>query len=182
MLYPNASTKLRSNMDDFITTCRMLSDLQCKYEINLKIIRNFEYYTGIYFQFLIDDTKVAGGGRYDDLISLIGGDTHPACGFALYVDSIQKIIAIDKDNEYSKSIVIKGIDTSHEIIKKCYTLARELRSQEYTVDVRFTNAIPSCCWEITVSNELPCSFSLVNSKLQKYTAGSLEEIIKVLNR
>jgi histidyl-tRNA synthetase len=51
------------------------------------IVRGFDYYTGIVFE--IYDTNpenrraLFGGGRYDDLTSLFGGDRVPAVGFGM---------------------------------------------------------------------------------------------------
>jgi histidyl-tRNA synthetase len=51
------------------------------------VVRGFDYYTGIVFE--IFDTNIAnpralfGGGRYDNLISLFGGDPIPAVGFGM---------------------------------------------------------------------------------------------------
>jgi histidyl-tRNA synthetase len=51
------------------------------------IVRGFDYYTGIVFE--IYDTDPAnsralfGGGRYDDLVSLFGGEPVPAVGFGM---------------------------------------------------------------------------------------------------
>lgn len=51
------------------------------------ITRGFDYYTGMVFE--VFDTDLAnpralfGGGRYDDLIALFGGDPIPSVGFAL---------------------------------------------------------------------------------------------------
>lgn len=50
------------------------------------IIRGFDYYTGIVFE--VNDTSpenpraLFGGGRYDGLVSLFGGEPLPAVGFA----------------------------------------------------------------------------------------------------
>ncbi|MEO0414314.1 MAG: histidine--tRNA ligase [Verrucomicrobiota bacterium] len=55
-------------------------------EIDLSIVRGLAYYTGPVFE-VFDVAKgmraVAGGGRYDDLLKLIGGVDMPACGFAM---------------------------------------------------------------------------------------------------
>lgn len=50
------------------------------------IVRGFDYYTGMVFE--VNDTSpenpraLFGGGRYDGLVSLFGGDPLPAVGFA----------------------------------------------------------------------------------------------------
>lgn len=56
------------------------------FEIDLGIVRGLAYYTGPVFE-IFDIGKgmraVAGGGRYDQLVGLIGGVEMPACGFAM---------------------------------------------------------------------------------------------------
>lgn len=55
-------------------------------EVDLGIVRGLAYYTGSVFE-IFDIGKgmraVAGGGRYDQLVELIGGVSMAACGFAM---------------------------------------------------------------------------------------------------
>ncbi|MDP4583229.1 MAG: histidine--tRNA ligase [Verrucomicrobiales bacterium] len=55
-------------------------------EVDLSIVRGLAYYTGPVFE-IFDIGKgmraVAGGGRYDQLVQLIGGVEMAACGFAM---------------------------------------------------------------------------------------------------
>ena len=54
--------------------------------IDLEIVRGLAYYTGFVFEaFAIDGTgrALAGGGRYDHLLSKLGYPGLPACGFAI---------------------------------------------------------------------------------------------------
>lgn len=55
-------------------------------QVDLGIVRGLAYYTGPVFE-VFDIGKgmraVAGGGRYDSLVNLIGGVEMPACGFAM---------------------------------------------------------------------------------------------------
>lgn len=52
-----------------------------------EIVRGFDYYTGMIFEIFDTDPEnsrsLFGGGRYDGLVSLFGGDPIPAVGFAL---------------------------------------------------------------------------------------------------
>jgi histidyl-tRNA synthetase len=55
-------------------------------EFDLRIVRGLAYYTGIVFEFF--DRKgefraICGGGRYDRLLELVGGDPLPAVGFGM---------------------------------------------------------------------------------------------------
>jgi len=70
---------------------RILEDLTARglgeyVEVDLGIVRGLAYYTGPVFE-IFDIGKgmraVAGGGRYDQLVGLIGGVGMPACGFAM---------------------------------------------------------------------------------------------------
>jgi histidyl-tRNA synthetase len=55
-------------------------------EIDLSIVRGLAYYTGIVFELF--DCKgelraICGGGRYDRLLELVGGESLPAVGFGM---------------------------------------------------------------------------------------------------
>lgn len=69
----------------------ILADLEARglinfVEVDLSIVRGLAYYTGPVFE-IFDIGKgmraVAGGGRYDQLLELIGGVPMAACGFAM---------------------------------------------------------------------------------------------------
>lgn len=55
-------------------------------DVDLKIVRGLAYYTGIVFELF--DRKgelraICGGGRYDRLLELVGGEALPAVGFGM---------------------------------------------------------------------------------------------------
>jgi len=55
-------------------------------QVDLKIVRGLAYYTGIVFELF--DRKgelraICGGGRYDRLLELVGGESLPAVGFGM---------------------------------------------------------------------------------------------------
>lgn len=65
------------------------------------LARTWDYYTGVVFELRADHdyAVVAGGGRYDELIQLIGGKSPvPAVGFAYYIDAIRQV---SKENQPS---------------------------------------------------------------------------------
>ncbi len=73
---------------------REVVDLILKYEPNLRVepqlsfARGLAYYTGIIFEVKVEDfpVSIAGGGRYDTLIQLYGGEPTPGTGFAIGID------------------------------------------------------------------------------------------------
>ena len=61
------------------------------------LARNWDYYTGLVFE-IHGDVLLAGGGRYDELTRLIGGEHEtPAVGFAYYVDQLVEAAAIEPE-------------------------------------------------------------------------------------
>ncbi|MDF1849774.1 MAG: histidine--tRNA ligase [Verrucomicrobiales bacterium] len=77
----DASTDLQGILDDLAAR-----GFASYLEVDLSIVRGLAYYTGPVFE-IFDIGKgmraVAGGGRYDQLLNLIGGVDLPACGFAM---------------------------------------------------------------------------------------------------
>ncbi len=55
--------------------------------VDLALGRGLQYYTGLVFEITAPGGRpVAGGGRYDDLVELLGGPDTPAVGFTVRVD------------------------------------------------------------------------------------------------
>lgn len=60
------------------------------------VVRGLAYYTGLVFELIADGERaVAGGGRYDKLIELMGGPPTPAVGFAMG-DVVLSLLLEDK--------------------------------------------------------------------------------------
>ncbi|MCL5011170.1 MAG: histidine--tRNA ligase [Patescibacteria group bacterium] len=71
-----------------------LDELELPYNLNSNLVRGLDYYTKTVFE-IYEDTEegrvqgsLAGGGRYDDLVRLLGGKDTPACGVALGIDRL----------------------------------------------------------------------------------------------
>jgi histidyl-tRNA synthetase len=67
-----------------------LQDLGVAYTINKRMVRGLDYYTGTTFEFVHDDlgaqSGIGGGGRYDGLMEVLGGQALSGIGFGLGVD------------------------------------------------------------------------------------------------
>ncbi len=63
--------------------------------IDVSTVRGLAYYTGIVFECFDKEGKyraLAGGGRYDDLVQLLGGEATPAVGFAIGYAPLQLLL------------------------------------------------------------------------------------------
>ncbi|MFN3527534.1 MAG: histidine--tRNA ligase, partial [Candidatus Altarchaeaceae archaeon] len=89
--------------------------LNIKHKIDLNIVRGLEYYTSTVFEIFSSGMQICGGGRYDNLISLLSENRFyvPAVGFAYGFDRVieamkdQNLISIDKK---IKKILIIPLD------------------------------------------------------------------------
>jgi histidyl-tRNA synthetase len=78
--------------DHFKNLLEYLDELELPYTINSQLVRGLDYYTRTVFEiWSLEDGKqksLGGGGRYDNLISSIGGEQTPAIGFALGMERL----------------------------------------------------------------------------------------------
>ena len=69
-----------------------LEAMGIEYHIDPMIVRGLDYYTKTVFEIIADNknsnSTICGGGRYDGLIEEIGGDSIPACGFAMGMERL----------------------------------------------------------------------------------------------
>ena len=85
---------------------RLLSEINIDYVINPRMVRGLDYYTGTTFEFdhqlLGAQSGIGGGGRYDGLMSSLGGSDVSGIGFGLGVDRI--LMACQAENFLPASI------------------------------------------------------------------------------
>lgn len=77
----------------FKTLLEYLDELDLPYIINPRLVRGLDYYTKTVFEIwsgMEEGRKMSlgGGGRYDKLVSLMGGEETPAIGFAVGVERL----------------------------------------------------------------------------------------------
>lgn len=111
---------------------QLLDQAGISYQADFALGQEFEYYTGIVFQLQVGEEVVGGGGRYDELIPLIGEREVPASGFALYMD---KLMSLLESPSPSKRILLKKSPTFHEGLKSIFDLAQMLRSEGWVVEL-----------------------------------------------
>jgi histidyl-tRNA synthetase len=181
--FPKASQDFKSSLEDLISITTSLDNLGCSYKIDIAAIHGFEYYTGICFQFLAGGERIGGGGRYDNLVPLMNGEDIPACGFALYVDPIMKLLSLKEEKKGEPEILVKGKELTPEIVETCFTVAESLRSAGYPAELDFTGREESNYrWVVLVSGKAPSPFVITDCiQKRRRDAASTAEIIKVVS-
>jgi len=98
-LFKPALPELEAPLDDFIATVGLIEALGGNCVIDIASGRGFEYYTGVMYQFFSGKDLLGGGGRYDDLIPLVGGPDVPASGLALNVYPLMDLLPAGADGK-----------------------------------------------------------------------------------
>ncbi len=94
---PSVLEHLCSACDDHFSSVKRYLDLSTTpYSINSRMVRGLDYYTRTTFEMVTgllgSQSAVAAGGRYDGLISQLGGPAIPGVGFAIGVERIALLI------------------------------------------------------------------------------------------
>ncbi|MBQ7356087.1 MAG: histidine--tRNA ligase [Clostridia bacterium] len=133
---------------DFLKSA--LTAMNIDYEVDTSIVRGLDYYTGTVFEFIAEgigaQSTVCGGGRYDGLVSSLGGAELPGVGFAMGLTRI--ILAMRElglDNITSPapklyiaslgaSAMVKGLEITERlrregIYAECDAVGRSLKAQ-----------------------------------------------------
>lgn len=113
-----------------------LNELNVKYSENKHLVRGLDYYTRTVFEIksnnLGSQNAVCGGGRYDNLVEELGGESTPAIGFAM---GMERLISLLKEKEPSK---IDGFVVSNNTTE-ALKLAQELRLQGFNIEIDLSN-------------------------------------------
>ncbi|MFH0897253.1 MAG: histidine--tRNA ligase [Candidatus Bathyarchaeota archaeon] len=126
-----ASTAL-SNLEE-ITRLSMEGGVTATILVDLGFTRGLEYYTGMIFEVFIPDLGIAlgGGGRYDKLVELFGGEPTPAVGCSPGIDRI--VLAMEKESLFTRKMIspVKAfiIPVGKEPLYKALKVAADLRSK-----------------------------------------------------
>ncbi|MDD5146581.1 MAG: histidine--tRNA ligase [Candidatus Pacebacteria bacterium] len=84
--------------DHFKNLLEYLDEKGLPYSLNPYLVRGLDYYTKTVFEIYEDSEEgkqigaLAGGGRYDDLVRMLGGKPTPACGAASGVERVVNLL------------------------------------------------------------------------------------------
>ncbi|HDL20265.1 MAG TPA: histidine--tRNA ligase, partial [Nitrospirae bacterium] len=76
---------------------KYLDSMEIKYELNPRLVRGLDYYTGTTFEITTvhpgSQNAVVAGGRYDKLVEEFGGPSAPAVGFAIGMERLVELVS-----------------------------------------------------------------------------------------
>jgi histidyl-tRNA synthetase len=126
----------------FAQVLSYLDQLGVSYVLNPRMVRGLDYYTGTTFEFIHEDlgaqSGIGGGGRYDGLMEILGGQSLSGIGFGLGVDRAllaAQAEGVLKEDQFSSDLFIipLGEDARAESLK----IAASLRANGVRTEIAF---------------------------------------------
>lgn len=136
---PNAVNEI----EQLLETLTWYGDLNGEIVLDFGMNRGLHYYTGLMFELHQtgdgEDLQLCGGGRYDNLVSVLGGSNHaPAIGFAYGIERIASVLASQSDNSTALAPDVFIIPISDADLAYTFKVATELRASGHVVEVSIT--------------------------------------------
>ena len=130
------------SLTNFAQVKKYLDALGVAYQVNPRMVRGLDYYTGTTFEFVHADlgaqSGIGGGGRYDGLMEILGGQSLSGIGFGLGVD--RALLAaqsegVISENQFTSDLFI--IPLGEEQKSQALTIAAELRASGIRTEIAF---------------------------------------------
>jgi len=126
----------------FETVLAHLDALGVPYVVNPRMVRGLDYYTKTTFEFVHDglgaQSGIGGGGRYDGLMSQLGGQDLSGIGFGLGVDrTLLALKAEGKTVGAANRVDVYGVPLGETAKLELAKLAAVLRANGIRVDLAY---------------------------------------------
>ena len=173
--YLNAESR-----ENFEQVKSALDSLGIAYQVNPRMVRGLDYYTGTTFEFVHSglgaQSGIGGGGRYDGLMELLGGSKLSGIGFGLGIDRI--LLALEAEAETGqllpgelKYIDLYVIALGDQARSMCFTLVDSLRKEGFVVEQNFGDRSLKAAMKAADKSGARFAIVLGDSELQ---SGSVE--------
>ncbi len=134
-----------------------LNAMGIEYSVNPHIVRGLDYYTRTVFEFVSNSIgaqgTVCGGGRYDGLVSQMGGPAVPALGFGMGIERLMLVlesegVTLPEPKTCDLFISVVGSDAAVKASELCAKLRAEgfcaqseISGRGLKAQMRFANKI-----------------------------------------
>ena len=102
----------------FDMLCDSLTRSGISFDVDNRLVRGLDYYTSTVFEWVTDQlgaqSAVCAGGRYDQLVEQRGGRGTPAIGFAMGIERLVELIAIEEINTPQKLLDVYVISLAKQ--------------------------------------------------------------------
>jgi len=127
----------RESQDFFAAVCDGLTALGIVYSLNSRLVRGLDYYCHTAFEFTTEALGAQGtvlaGGRYDGLVSQMGGTATPGVGWAAGIERLA--LLADQRNEPVRPIAVIPVTTDLE--DSALVMANDLRKNGFAIELAY---------------------------------------------
>jgi len=138
-----------------------LADLGISYQINPKMVRGLDYYIRTAFEVtsgtLGAQNAIAGGGRYDGLVSFLGGPEVAGIGFAAGMERLVACLEQKNDRPIKTDVYIAALGAT--ALKKAFLLTNKLREAGISAEMNYSDK--SLKSQMKRADKLNSSFTLI---------------------
>lgn len=117
----------------FLGLCRHLDAVGIRYVVNPRLVRGLDYYTHTVFEWVTTELgsqgAVCSGGRYDGLVSQLGGEPTPAMGWALGQERIVELLKVQRGEAAAAAPDVYLVIAGERAEAAGLALAEQLRDQ-----------------------------------------------------
>ena len=131
-----------SSRNHFEKVIKYLDALNISYQLNPRMVRGLDYYTGTTFEFVHEllgaQSGIGGGGRYDGLMEQLGGQSLSGIGFGLGID--RALLAAEAEGVIGEDAFVSDlfiIPLGEGAKLQALTIAQELRNRGKRVEIAF---------------------------------------------
>ncbi len=153
---------------DFELLQQILKEEGVEFEIDTNLVRGLDYYTKTAFEFVSGQigaqNAIAGGGRYDNLVEMLGGKPTPAVGFAIGIERILDLIEFEEKREgYYIGVMLE------EALKEAFNITQAKRKKSKAVMEYRPKSLKS---HLKSADRLGCRYAAVIGE-EEYKDGSV---------
>jgi histidyl-tRNA synthetase len=112
--------------DFFESVKEGLASLEIPFYLNSRLVRGLDYYCHTVFEFTTEalgaQNTVLAGGRYDALVTIMGGPDTPGCGWAAGVERLAALVQKQPDTRRPVVMIPMGDAADKQALKLVQTL------------------------------------------------------------
>jgi histidyl-tRNA synthetase len=144
----------------FNRVCSLLEDYSINYEVNNFLVRGLDYYSHTAFEILPTSGSyreaLGGGGRYDKLLSVFGGQDASGIGFAIGIDRLMLLMDdFFVQNERRKVAVVPVSEDENPI---AFSIFRDL--QHCGITSEFIH-LGNLAKKMKIADRLGCDIAII---------------------
>ncbi len=194
---PSVLEHLCTGCHEHFTTVRHYLELSgTPYSINSRMVRGLDYYTRTTFEMVTgllgSQSAVAAGGRYDGLISQLGGPAIPGIGFAMGVERVALLLG-NQDFSTSPDLFIATMGQGERdlafrlmdgLLKSGFRIEMDYEGKSLKSQMRRADKLKARYSVVIGENEVTggsASFKRMNDGAKTETALTVDGIVLLLS-